>query len=61
MTGKLLQLLLRIRASYWFVPAVMALGSLVLGFVMVYLDAVHRVDMLGSISWLSSAKAQKES
>lgn len=58
MTGKLLQLLLRIRASYWFVPALMALGSLVLGFAMVYLDAIYQVDTLGSIAWLYESRPE---
>lgn len=53
MRAQALQLLDQLRASYWFIPSIMALGGVVLSFVMLYLDRSLSVwTWLRETDWL---------
>jgi uncharacterized membrane protein len=45
-----------IRASYWFVPSLMAAGAILLGIVMVWLDSGPADGLLSGIGWYQSVK-----
>ena len=53
---RLFQLMYDLRASYWFVPSVMAFLAIVLGAVMVWLDAGPGAGLLDSLGWYQKAK-----
>ena len=41
-----------VRASYWFIPTVMALCAVVLSFVMTFIDRQVGADWMEDIGWL---------
>ena len=47
-----------VRSSYWFVPAVMAAGALVLGVAAVWLDAGPGTQWLDHLGWYQKAKPE---
>lgn len=56
MRSRLFQLMSDLRASYWFVPSVMALLAIVLGAVMVWIDAGPGAGLLDGLGWYQKAK-----
>jgi uncharacterized membrane protein len=56
MRARLFGLMYDLRASYWFVPSVMALLGILLGGVMVYLDAGPGAGLLDGLGWYQKAK-----
>lgn len=42
----------RLRTSFWFLPATMAVGAIVLSFVLVEVDALLSTDFVQDLSWL---------
>ena len=56
MHPKLLTFAERVRSSYWFVPAIMAVLALLLGAGVIYLDAAIGSDWLNGLSWYQSNK-----
>ena len=56
MQPKLLTAVDDIRSSYWFVPSVMAIASLILGGGIVYVDAEIGSDWLDGLSWYQANK-----
>lgn len=54
----LFKLLQSLRASYWFVPTLMALAALVLGAVMVWVDARIGSAWLDGLGWYQKAKPE---
>lgn len=48
---RLLKLVEDVRASYWFVPSLMAFAALVLGATVIYIDAVIGTKWLQALSW----------
>ena len=47
-----------VRTSYWFIPSVMAFFAIVLGAVMVWLDAGPGAGWLDGVGWYQSVKAE---
>lgn len=58
MQPRLLKLVDAIRSSYWFLPTVMAILALVLGFGVIYIDAKVGSDWLDSLSWYQANKPE---
>ena len=56
MRGQFLKLMYDLRASYWFVPSIMAFMAMVLGAVMVWLDAGPGAGLLDGLGWYQKAK-----
>ena len=56
MRARGLKLLYDLRASYWFVPSVMAFLAIVLGGVVVWLDAGPAAGVLDGLGWYQKAK-----
>ncbi|MGI8610887.1 MAG: DUF2254 domain-containing protein [Sphingomicrobium sp.] len=56
MRGHFFRLIESLRASYWFVPSVMALLAIVLGAVVVWLDSGPIVGLLDGLGWYQKAK-----
>ena len=52
------QFIQAVRSGYWFIPSLMALLAIVLGAVMVWLDAVTGAGWLSGIGWYQSAKPE---
>lgn len=46
----------QLRASYWFLPSLMALGAMVLSFAMISLDTVVGTEWMDQQSWLRAAR-----
>lgn len=51
------RLIQAVRASYWFLPSIMALLAIVLGALMVWLDAGPATGLLDGLGWYQKAKA----
>lgn len=47
-----------LRASYWFIPGCMAIASLVLSFVMQWLDAQYGAGWLRDFNWLTATRTE---
>ncbi len=47
----LLNFLEKLKASYWFIPALMATGAIILSFVMPAIDRAFGIEWLGHFSW----------
>jgi uncharacterized membrane protein len=56
MFARLRSILFAINASYWFFPAVFAVGGLLLGLLMVHLDHTGLAETLNKVTWLSPAR-----
>lgn len=56
MRARLFILMQDLRASYWFIPSVMALLAIALGAIMVWLDAGPAVGVLDGLGWYQKAK-----
>lgn len=56
MRARLIQLMYDLRASYWFVPSIMALMAIVLGAAMISLDASATAPLLDRLGWYQKAK-----
>lgn len=56
LSTRLLQSLQTLRASYWFVPSIMALLAIVLGAVTVWLDAGPAAGLFDDLGWYQTAK-----
>ena len=56
MRATLIRALDRVRNSYWFVPAVMALGAMLLAFTMVYVDSHIGAEWMDRLPWLYAAR-----
>ncbi len=56
MRTRLFSLMYDLRASYWFVPSVMALLAIGLGAIMVWLDAGPGAGVLDGLGWYQKAK-----
>jgi uncharacterized membrane protein len=56
MRPRILKLLENVRSSYWFVPSVMALGALILGATIIYVDARIGSEWLDGLGWYQSNK-----
>lgn len=56
MPARVFQIMYELRASYWFVPSIMALLAIVLGAVMVWLDAGPAAGFLDGLGWYQKAK-----
>jgi len=56
MRARLLKLIYDLRASYWFVPSIMALLAIVLGAIMISLDASATAPLLDRLGWYQKAK-----
>lgn len=56
MQPQVLKRLENIRSSYWFVPTIMAIAALILGAVVIYVDAEIGSDWLDGLSWYQSNK-----
>ena len=56
MRTRLLRLLYDLRASYWFLPSVMALIAIMLGAGIVWLDAGPAAGLLDGLGWYQTAK-----
>ena len=56
MRNHLFRLIEEVRASYWFVPSVMAFVAIVLGALMVWLDAGPAAGLLDGLGWYQTAK-----
>ena len=56
MPARVFQIMYDLRASYWFVPSIMALLAIVLGAVMVWLDAGPAAGLLDGLGWYQKAK-----
>lgn len=57
MKSQLFQALLKIRYSYWFIPSLMAIGSIILAAVTVYVDSTYELKFPPQLAWLFSGKA----
>lgn len=58
MQPRILKLIDSVRTSYWFLPSIMALLALVLGFGVIYIDAKVGSDWLDSLSWYQANKPE---
>ncbi len=58
MRARLLQLLYDVRVSYWFVPSLMAGLAIVLGALVVWLDAGPAAGLLDGLGWYQKAKPE---
>jgi len=58
MTTRLFAYLDRLRAAYWFIPAVMSLAAIVLSFVTTSFDALIGSGWLESVSWVYANKPE---
>ncbi|MGZ8349414.1 MAG: DUF2254 domain-containing protein [Allosphingosinicella sp.] len=56
MRPRVLKLLENVRSSYWFVPTVMAIGALILGASIIYVDAEIGSEWLDGLGWYQSNK-----
>jgi uncharacterized membrane protein len=56
MQGRFFQIMYDLRASYWFVASIMALLGILLGGIMVYLDAGPGAGWLDGLGWYQKAK-----
>lgn len=56
MRAQIFQLMHYLRASYWFVPSIMALLAIVLGAVVVWIDAGPGAGLLDGLGWYQEAK-----
>ncbi len=56
MRARLIKLMFDLRASYWFVPSIMALMAILLGAVMISLDASATAPLLDRLGWYQKAK-----
>lgn len=56
MSSKFFNLLESLRASYWFLPGVMAMAALLLGAGVVYVDVTIGSDWLDALAWYQSNK-----
>ena len=56
MRAHFFRLIDELRASYWFVPSLMALLAIVLGALMVWLDAGPATGLLDGLGWYQTAK-----
>ena len=56
MRARLLRLVNGLRESYWFVPAVMAVGALLLALAMVYVDSGAGSGWMDGLPWLDAAR-----
>lgn len=54
----LFQLWQAVRSSYWFVPSLMAVGAMILGAFMVWLDAGPASDLFEDVSWYQKSKPE---
>ena len=55
---RLLKLVEDLRASYWFIPSLMALGSLVLAYVMIQVDQRVNDSLIEGIGWIYTGGPQ---
>ncbi|MDQ3479342.1 MAG: DUF2254 domain-containing protein, partial [Pseudomonadota bacterium] len=56
MRARVFQLMYDLRASYWLVPAIMALLAIALGAVTVWLDAGPAAGIMDGLGWYQKAK-----
>lgn len=56
MQPRLLKFVEDVRASYWFVPSLMAAAALILGAVVIYIDVSVGSDWLDGLSWFQDNK-----
>lgn len=56
MRARLFQLMYDLRASYWFLPSIMAFSAIALGAFMVWLDAGPAAGFLDGLGWYQKAK-----
>jgi len=50
------RILLKLRATYWFIPSCMVLLAIVLAFAMPWLDQYHGIDPSGSYAWIGQTQ-----
>lgn len=58
MYAQFIKFLEDLRASYWFIPTCMALGALVLSFIMHWLDARYGAEWLRDFEWLTATRTE---
>lgn len=58
MNNKLLNYWARIHSSFWFVPTLMAIGAVLLAFVMLAVDGMSTIQPNGGLSWLYMGGAE---
>ena len=58
MHANIIKILQDLRASYWFIPSLMAFSAFLLSFFMQWLDAYYDVASLTNISWLTTTNAE---
>ncbi|QDS99388.1 DUF2254 domain-containing protein [Adhaeretor mobilis] len=56
MRAKFIQLLYEIRASYWFIPSLMALGAVALSILTTQLDARYGAEWFSNLGWAMASK-----
>ncbi|WP_165482743.1 DUF2254 domain-containing protein [Legionella gresilensis] len=61
MGAKLLNLLARLHASYWYIPLIMAIASLLLSIFTVYLDQTFVPQWLVNLGWFQTSKPDRAS
>ncbi len=58
MHANFIKLFQDLRASYWFIPGCMAIASLILSFLMQWLDAQHSASWLRDFNWLTATRTE---
>ncbi|HET9428399.1 MAG TPA: DUF2254 domain-containing protein [Allosphingosinicella sp.] len=56
MNSRIVRLVDQLRASYWFLPSVMAIFAILLGVLTVWLDAAPAAGLLDGLGWYQAAK-----